>query len=47
MDVEKIRKLAEKASEAGKLVKAVTAYKNALKNKEQMRDIEMSDYFKT
>ena len=47
MDIEKIRKLSKKASEAGKLVKAVTAYKNALKNKEQMRVVEMSDYFKT
>ena len=47
MDIEKIRKLSKKASEAGKLVKAVTAYKYALKNKEQMRDVEMSDYFKT
>ena len=47
MDIEKIRKLSKKASEGGKLVKAVTAYKSALKNKEQMRDVEMSDYFKT
>ena len=47
MDIEKIRSLSKKASEAGKLVKAVTAYKNALKNKEQMRDMVMSDHFKT
>ena len=47
MDIEKIRKLAKNASEAGKLVKAVTAYKNALKDKEQMHDVVMSDHFKT
>ena len=47
MDIEKLRRLSKNASEAGKLVKAVTAYKNALKNKEQMQDITMSDYFKT
>ena len=47
MDIEKIRSLSKNTSEASKLVKAVTAYKNELKNKEQMRDVEMSDYFKT
>ena len=47
MDIEKIRKLSKNASEAGKLVKAVTAFKNELKDKEQMRDVEMSDHFKT
>ena len=47
MDIEKIRKLAKNASEAGKLVKAVTAYKNELKDKEQMHDVVMSDHFKT
>ena len=47
MDIEKIRKLSKQATEAGKLVKAVTAYKNALKDKEQMHDITMSDHFKT
>ena len=35
MDVTKIRKLSKKASDAGKLVKAVTAFKNELKDKEQ------------
>ena len=47
MDIEKIRSLCKKASEAGKLVKAVTAFKNELKDKEQMYDMAMSDHFKT
>ena len=45
MDIEKIRKLSKKASEAGELVKAVTAYKNYLKDKEHMHDITMSEQF--
>ena len=47
MNIEKIRSLSKKASEAGKLVKAVTAFKNELKDKEQMHDMTMSDHFKT
>ena len=47
MDIEKIRKLSKKASEAGELVKAVTAFKNELKGKEQMYDTTMSEHFKT
>ena len=47
MDIEKIRKLSKKASEAGELVKAVTAFKNELKDKEQMYDVTMSEQFKT
>ena len=47
MDIKKIRKLSKNASEAGKLVKAVTAFKNELKDKEQMHDMVMSDHFKT
>ena len=47
MDIEKIKRLSKNASKAGKLVKAVTAYKNALKDREQMHDITMSDHFKT
>ena len=47
MDIEKIRSLSKKASEAGKLVKAVTAFKNELKDKEKMHDMVMSDHFKT
>ena len=47
MDIEKIRKLAEENFEAGKLMKAVTEVKNELKDKEQMRDVVMSDHFKT
>ena len=46
MDIEKIRKLSKKASEAGELVKAVTAFKNELKDKEQMYDTTMSEHFK-
>ena len=47
MDIEKIRKLSKNISEVGELVKAVTAFKNDLKDKEQMRDVVMSDHFKT
>ena len=47
MDIEKIKRLSENASEAEKLVKAVTAFKNELKYREQMRDVAMSDHFKT
>ena len=47
MDIEKIKRLSKNASEAGKLVKAVTAFKNELKDREQMRDITMSEHFKT
>ena len=47
MDIEKLKKLSQKASEAGKLVKAVTAYKNELKDKEQMYDVALSEHFKT
>ena len=47
MDIAKLRKLADQAYEAGKLVKEVTAYKNYLKDKENMHDITMSDQFKT
>ena len=47
MDITKLRKLADQAYEAGKLVKEVTAYKNYLKDKENMHDIAMSDQFKT
>ena len=47
MDLEKLRKLADQAYEAGKLMKEVTAYKNYLKDKENMHDITMSDQSKT
>ena len=47
MDIEKLRKIAEQAYKTGKLVKEVTAYKNYLKDKENMHDIVMSDQFKT
>ena len=47
MDVTKIRKLSKKASEAGELMKEVTAFKNFLKDKEHMHDITMSEHFKT
>ena len=47
MDIENIKKLAKNASEAGEVVRAVTKIKNEVKNKEQMRDVIMSDHFKT
>ena len=47
MDIEKLKILSKKASEAGELVRAVTAFKNALKDKEHMHDVTMSDHFKT
>ena len=47
MDVTKLKILSKKASEAGKLVKAVTAFKNELKDKEHMHDVTMSEHFKT
>ena len=47
MDIEKLKILSKKASEAGKLVKAVTAFKNELKDKEHMHNLAMSDHFKT
>ena len=47
MDIAKLKILSKKASEAGELVKAVTAFKNELKDKEHMHDITMSDHFKT
>ena len=47
MDVAKLKKLADQAREAGKLMKEVTAYKIFLKDKEHMHDITMSDQFKT
>ena len=47
MDIEKTKKLAKNASEAGEVVRAVTKIKNEVKNKGQMRDVIMSDHFKT
>ena len=47
MDIEKIKRLSKNATEVGKLVKAVTAYKNELKDEEQMHDVVMGDHFKT
>ena len=47
MDVTKLKILSKKASEAGELMKEVTAYKNFLKDKEHMHDITMSEHFKT
>ena len=47
MDIEKLKILSKKASEAGELVRAVTAFKNELKDKEHMHDITMSEHFKT
>ena len=47
MDIEKLKILSKKASEAGELMKAVTAFKNELKDKEHMHDVTMSEHFKT
>ena len=47
MDISKIKKLVEENYDASKLVRAVTAHKNETKNREQMRDVIMSDHFKT
>ena len=47
MDIAKLKILSKKASEAGELVKAVTAFKNELKDKEHMHDVTMSKHFKT
>ena len=47
MNIEKLKKYAANKIEAGKLVKAVTAFKNELKDKQQMHDITMSEHFKT
>ena len=47
MDIEKLKILSKKASEAGELMKEVTAFKNFLKDKEHMHDITMSEHFKT
>ena len=47
MDIEKLKILSKKASEAGELVRAVTAFKNELKDKEHMHDVTMSEHFKT
>ena len=47
MDIAKLKILSKKASEAGELVKAVTAFKNELKDKEHMHDVTMSEHFKT
>ena len=47
MDIEKLKILSKKASEAGELIKEVTAFKKFLKDKEHMHDITMSEHFKT
>ena len=47
MDIAKLKILSKKASEAGELMKEVTAYKKFLKDKEHMHDIAMSEHFKT
>ena len=47
MDSEKLKILSKKASEAGELMKEVTAFKNYLKDKEHMHDVTMSEHFKT
>ena len=39
--------MAEENFEAGNFMKGVTEVKNEVKNKEQVRDVIMSDHFKT
>ena len=46
MDIEKVKRLTKKASEAGELVRAVNAFKNELKDQKQMREKGLSEYFK-
>ena len=47
MDLEKIRKFAESELQGYQIARAVTSVKNEVKDKEQGRDVVMSDYFKT
>ena len=47
MDIEKLKRFADNESIQYQIAKAVTAVKNEVKDKEQTRDISMSDYFKT
>ena len=47
MDIEKLKRFAENEFTGYQIAKAVTAVKNEVKDKEQTRDISMSDYFKT
>ena len=47
MDLEKIRKLAEKEAQSYAIAKAITQIKNEVKDRETGRDVSMSDYFKT
>ena len=47
MDVERIKNYAEREWEGYQIAKAVTEAKNEVKDKEQGRDIMISDYFKT
>ena len=42
-----VEKYADSEYEVYKIAKAVTEVKNEVKNKEQFRDMTMSDYFKT
>ena len=47
MDLANVRKYIDSESDKNKIIRAVTEVKNAVKNNEQVRDIVMSDHFKT
>ena len=47
MDIEKLKKFADNEFVGYQIAKAVTAVKNDIKDQENVRDISMSDYFKT
>ena len=47
MNIDNVKKYADSEYEGYNIAKAVTEVKNEVKNKEQVRDITMSDYFKT
>ena len=47
MDLNKSKQYADLEYEGHKIAKAVTEVKNEVRDKEQVRDTTMSDYFKT
>ena len=47
MDLANARKFIDSVSDKYKIIRATTEVKNAIKNNEQLRDIVMSDHFKT
>ena len=47
MNLNNVKKYADSEYKSYKISKAVTEVKNEVKNQEQVRDMSMSDYFKT